>query len=196
MYQTDQEDTTTYTVVINDEEQYSIWPMGKEIPFGWQAADKNGPKADCLDYIKEVWTDMRPLSLRQYMETTAQQAPEAPVESEEPVVDDLIQRLSQGDYPVEITLRPEKTAIALKERIDIGYVHIKFTDTRGGTDLGLQLDREASKLSDADFDQQTGTVHLAGDLTLNYAKVRCLADIALDTLSGTGHLEVIEEDEN
>ena len=54
MYQTDQEDTTTYTVVINDEEQYSIWPMGKEIPFGWQAADKNGPKADCLDYIKEI----------------------------------------------------------------------------------------------------------------------------------------------
>lgn len=62
------EDTTTYRVVVNHEEQYSIWPDGREIPAGWREAGKSGPKADCLAYIKEVWTDMRPLSLRKQMD--------------------------------------------------------------------------------------------------------------------------------
>ena len=57
-----------YTVVVNHEEQYSIWPEYKEIPAGWKAVGKVGPKQDCLDYINETWTDMRPLSLRRQME--------------------------------------------------------------------------------------------------------------------------------
>jgi len=62
------EDTTVYRVVVNHEEQYSIWPDGRELPAGWREAGKSGPKADCLAYIKEVWTDMRPLSLRKQMD--------------------------------------------------------------------------------------------------------------------------------
>jgi len=61
------EDTTVYTVVINDEEQYSIWPKRKKSPAGWREVGKEGPKAECLHYIDEVWTDMRPLSLRKKM---------------------------------------------------------------------------------------------------------------------------------
>ena len=61
------EDTTVYRVVKNHEEQYSIWPEAKELPLGWQEAGKQGSKAECLAYIKEVWTDMRPLSLRREM---------------------------------------------------------------------------------------------------------------------------------
>jgi MbtH protein len=61
------EDTTIYKVVINHEEQYSIWPADREPPLGWQAVGKQGLKAECLAYIKDVWTDMRPLSLRQKM---------------------------------------------------------------------------------------------------------------------------------
>ncbi|GAB4210792.1 MAG: MbtH family protein [Roseiflexaceae bacterium] len=64
----DQEDTTIYKVVINEEEQYSIWPADRENPLGWRDAGKSGLKAECLEYIKEVWTDMRPLSLRKKME--------------------------------------------------------------------------------------------------------------------------------
>jgi MbtH protein len=64
----DREDTTTYRVVVNHEEQYSIWPVDREIPAGWRDGGKTGPKADCLAYIKEVWTDMRPLSLRKQMD--------------------------------------------------------------------------------------------------------------------------------
>lgn len=63
----DEEDNAVYTVVVNHEEQYSIWPEYKEIPKGWRAVGKTGKKAECLAYIKEVWTDMRPLSLRQKM---------------------------------------------------------------------------------------------------------------------------------
>ncbi len=69
----DEEDTTVYKVVVNHEEQYSIWPAARELPLGWQEAGKSGPKAECLEYIKELWTDMRPLSLRKKMEEMARQ---------------------------------------------------------------------------------------------------------------------------
>jgi len=61
------EDTTIYKVVINHEEQYSIWPAEREPPLGWQEVGMQGLKAECLAYIKDVWTDMRPRSLRQKM---------------------------------------------------------------------------------------------------------------------------------
>lgn len=59
-----------YVVVINDEEQYSIWRDGRAVPAGWRAVGKQGTKAECLQYVEEVWTDMRPLSLRKRMSET------------------------------------------------------------------------------------------------------------------------------
>ncbi|CCE07027.1 MbtH-like protein [Bradyrhizobium sp. STM 3843] len=56
-----------YLVVINGEEQYSIWSAEKAVPAGWREVGKRGPKAECLQYIEDVWTDMRPLSLRKRM---------------------------------------------------------------------------------------------------------------------------------
>jgi len=67
----EREDNTIYKVVMNHEEQYSIWPADRENALGWQDAGKTGTKAECLEYIKEVWTDMRPLSLRKKMEEAA-----------------------------------------------------------------------------------------------------------------------------
>jgi len=64
----DREDKTIYKVVVNHEEQYSIWPAHRENALGWKDAGKTGTKEECLAYIKEVWTDMRPLSLRKKME--------------------------------------------------------------------------------------------------------------------------------
>jgi MbtH protein len=66
----DDEDAV-FRVVINHEEQYSIWPDYREIPSGWRAVGKSGSKAECLAYIDEVWTDMRPLSLRKHMDGSA-----------------------------------------------------------------------------------------------------------------------------
>ncbi len=57
-----------FRVVVNHEEQYSIWPEYKNIPAGWREAGKTGTKKECLDYIETVWTDMRPLSLRRFMD--------------------------------------------------------------------------------------------------------------------------------
>jgi MbtH protein len=67
MSRDDFEDNEVYKVVVNNEEQYSIWPVDKENALGWRDVGKSGTKETCLAYIKEVWTDMRPLSLRQKM---------------------------------------------------------------------------------------------------------------------------------
>ncbi|MEU1023885.1 MbtH family protein [Streptomyces sp. NPDC005900] len=58
------DDERPYKVVVNHEEQYSIWPADRGNPAGWSDAGRTGPKADCLAHIADVWTDMRPLSLR------------------------------------------------------------------------------------------------------------------------------------
>ena len=65
------EDKTIYKAVVNHEEQYSIWPAHKQNPLGWTDAGKTGAKPEVLAFIKEVWTDMRPLSLRKKMEEEA-----------------------------------------------------------------------------------------------------------------------------
>jgi uncharacterized protein YbdZ (MbtH family) len=191
----EENDSTIYKVVVNHEEQYSIWPADRENPLGWRDAGQSGPKAECLAYIKAVWTDMRPLSLRKHMEEMARQpVPPAPPSSapDDTAEAPLVQRLAQGSHPVAAGLRPEKTVQALKEAIDRGYVHVRFTETKGGTELGVRLDTAACDFSHADFERQTGTVHLEGGLTLDYVKVRCIADIDLATLAGQGHLEIVE----
>lgn len=71
MYQEDKEDNRTYKVVVNHEEQYSIWLADKENPLGWKDVGKSGLKQECLDHISKVWTDMRPLSLRKKMAEVA-----------------------------------------------------------------------------------------------------------------------------
>ena len=68
MNRDDNEDNTDYKVVVNHEGQYSIWRAERENPAGWKDGGKSGSKAECLAYIKEVWTDMRPLTLRKNME--------------------------------------------------------------------------------------------------------------------------------
>jgi MbtH protein len=64
----DEEDQRTYIVLINHEEQYSLWPKGKNIPGGWRAVGKEGSRSECSKYVDEVWVDMRPLSLRKQMD--------------------------------------------------------------------------------------------------------------------------------
>ncbi len=65
------ETAPTFCVVINDEEQYSIWPTGSAPPAGWRDVGRSGTEDECLDFIQTVWTDMRPRSLRERMDTAA-----------------------------------------------------------------------------------------------------------------------------
>ena len=71
MSNNEREENAILKVVVNREEQYSIWPADRENPLGWSDAGKTGTKSECLAYIEEVWTDMRPLSLRKQMEEAA-----------------------------------------------------------------------------------------------------------------------------
>ncbi len=108
-------------------------------------------------------------------------------------MDELVQRLSTGNQPVTVG-GPNPSLDEFKKRVeDMGYVFIKFTNTRGGTDLGVRVDKNATDLSQSDFTQQTGIAHVEGTLTLNYTKVRCVADIDLANLNGTGQLIALEE---
>jgi len=68
------DDDRLYHIVINDEEQYSIWFADREPPLGWKVVGEPGLKQACLDRINELWTDMRPLSLRRAMEAAEQPA--------------------------------------------------------------------------------------------------------------------------
>lgn len=105
-------------------------------------------------------------------------------------MDNLVARLCEGDHPVELMLLPEKSTQILSQCLQRQYVHIKFTDTQGGTELGVRLEGDGADVSNADLAKLTGCVRLKGGLTLNFVKVRCVATIELSTLQGTGHLEL------
>ena len=136
---------------------------------------------------------MRPLSLRKRMEEMAKNPPvprePEPVRTQEK---SLVDRLCEGVHPVVPGLRPDRTLKLFQEAIERDYVHVMFTGTKGGTELGFKLDRSACDFSEADFETGRGTVHVEGRLVLDYVPVRCVADIDLVKLEGNGHLIKIE----
>lgn len=102
---------------------------------------------------------------------------------------DLVNRLAQGEHAIAAG-GPAPSIEQLKESIDRQYVFINFTDTVGGTHLGIQLDPGASTMQGADFTHGTGVVHLEGSCVLDDVSLRCIADIDLATLSGTGRVQL------
>lgn len=109
---------------------------------------------------------------------------------------ELVQKLAKGRHRVIFRAIRDNGVEELKECIDRGYVHIKFTETKGGTELGVRLDDELTDLSEGDFAKGEGKIHLAGNLTLDYVKVRCVADLDIAKLEGEGHLEILEDEES
>jgi MbtH protein len=196
--QEEREDTTKYQVVVNHEEQLSIWAVDKPLPIGWKYAGKAGTKQECLDYIKEYWTSMRQQSLRNRMEEEEQalkekteensQPPSAPDRSKEK---SLLEKLSGGDHPIHVGFADG--AVNMKDALSRGYVNIQFTETDTGIigqmlTLRMDLDKEACNFDKVDFEKGEGPVHLEGSVTLEGRKVRCIADFAVAKLYGTGHL--------
>ena len=184
VHQAETEDTTVYKVVINHEEQYSIWPESSENPRGWTSVGVVGSKAECLNYIETAWIDMRPLSLRKAMEEMEQT--DAAAEPAQPgpapaVEESLPVRLSRGPQPVELGLRPDKTVDALIRQIETGYVHVRFTETRGGTELTFPLEPGSTDRIKEQIARGEGPLRVSGKLTLDYVPVRCVADIDLAT---------------
>ncbi len=105
-------------------------------------------------------------------------------------MNELVQKL-QNDQPVEVTMGSERTGPKLKECLDRGHVQVKFTETKGGTVLGVKIDRDASDFTKADFERGSGSIRIVGNLTLDYVPVRCVAEIDLGTFQGSGRLEVL-----
>jgi len=109
-------------------------------------------------------------------------------------MNELTERLTV-DQPI-VMGGANPTVEELRNRMgEMGYVLVKFTGTLGGTELGFPLDRDVTDLSAADFDNGTGTVHVEGNLILNDDPVRCIAEIDLATLQGTGRLALEEKAE-
>lgn len=102
---------------------------------------------------------------------------------------ELVQRLRVGRHPVVYSRG--KSASDLKRAIESGYVLLKLTETRGGTELGVPLDMSACTWDGVDFMAPSGRVHLEGELTLDYVRVRLIADLDVGTLSGEGQLRVL-----
>ena len=188
MQANDHDDTTNYSVVVNHEEQYSTWPLDRDMPLGWKSIGKTGRKHECLEYIERVWTDMRPLSLRRHMnrvrcQVAALSSAIASRESEEPGPrPSLVELLCSGSHPVEVALPPEKRVAALRACLDRGYVPIRLPQTRGGTELGMRLVKAATVLHGADLETSTGAIHLESELTLNGTRLRCAVDLDAATM--------------
>jgi hypothetical protein len=102
-------------------------------------------------------------------------------------MNELVQRLSEGQHAVDFESRTKELK-GIKERIDNGFVFVTFTQTMGGTELGINIEPELTDLSKTDFEQGNGTFQVSGTCTLNYQKVRCIADIDLATRKGIGRL--------
>jgi uncharacterized protein YbdZ (MbtH family) len=191
------DDKTSYKVVLNHEEQYSIWPADRENAPGWRDEGRTGSKQECLDHIQTVWTDMRPLSLRKHQEQQEKAGGASPVpastaadrQTDESPTDTLVGRLSNGKYPVATSRY--KTASELGECIERGFVLVKFTGTRGGTEVGFRVSADRTDTASADFKNGAGAVRLVGELTLDDEKVRCVAQIDLGSLAGEGYLEAV-----
>jgi len=198
----DDDDKTIYKVVVNGEEQYSIWPKDRDNALGWRDEGTVGLKKECLEHIGKVWTDMRPLSLRKHMEEHAQKmrdapqaAPEVAPEATEAAertaprervktLPAIVEKLSQGEHPV--TMIRYKDTADLKQAIERGNVLVKFTETRGGTEIGISLDDKSKAV-----DLAASKIDLCGTLTLDYQPVRCIVNVDVETRTGFGHLEPI-----
>lgn len=108
------------------------------------------------------------------------------------MVNELVERLSKGKHEVAIGHRGESYQ-EIKERIENGYIHIKFTKTKGGTELGINIDLNNTNVDKVDFNQGEGMIHIEGTANLNYNQVRCVADIDLVTRIGLGYLQISKE---
>ncbi|HEV2992742.1 MAG TPA: MbtH family protein [Candidatus Angelobacter sp.] len=194
----DSENSTTYKVVANDDEQYSIWPTHCSTPSGWRDVGAVGSKEFCLAYVKKIWTDMLFYHLKNRINEMACGLTELAILAElssDPRDADgqaLLQRFANPDQLVEVVVGTDSTVSALMTCIGNGYIPMKFTDADGEVELGVILDRDAVAIHAVDFENHKGIIHLEGDLIISCQKIRCIADINLETFSGRGCLRAVK----
>lgn len=102
---------------------------------------------------------------------------------------ELVSKLANGPHDVEFETRVEDLQ-EVEKRLKNGFVYIKFPKTKGGTELGIAVDHSATNVSSADFKKAKGSIHIEGTCTLDYTKVRCIADIDIASREGQGCLQL------
>lgn len=186
----EEEDRREYRVVVNDEEQYSIWFADRDVPAGWRDCGVTGPKSHCLEHIRNVWTDMRPRSLREEMLRWEREPPEPlpPLARKQGEKDELVARLEE-DQPITIALRPEATRSVFEQQLERGFVLVRFDRT--GTEIGVRLDAAATQAAIARLGAGAA-IEVVGRLVLNYNRVRFVGLIEAGTFRGHGRVEFLE----
>ncbi|RYE14547.1 MAG: MbtH domain protein [Rickettsiales bacterium] len=111
-------------------------------------------------------------------------------------MNELIEKLSIGKHPIAFELKSRKIHEIKHRLIELKFVSIKFINTKGGTELGINIEDQFTCFNNANFDECRGNIHVVGWCILNYYKVRCTADIDLATKEGIGYLELLNEVEN
>lgn len=109
------------------------------------------------------------------------------------MISELVKKLSKNKHEVVIGHRNESYE-EIKQRIEEGFIHIKFTQTNGGTELGINVDLNNTNVKELNFAQPKGILHIEGTTNLNFNKVRCITDIDLLSRKGSGYLQIIEEE--
>ena len=132
---------------------------------------------------------MRPLSLRRAMEEDRGAGAGAIVGSEPEEHQGTVARLTRGSHPVRLALGGRNGVDELKKAATAGYVHVEFTETQGGTTLGVRLNRDECDLQNCDTEPPAGRVRLVGGVTLDYVRLRCTAEVDLTTFAGSGRLD-------
>lgn len=151
-------------VVINDSGAYSIWPENREIPRGWRATGATGSKAECLEFIREHWSDLKPAGLQEL---------EANLDlSDSPGVSPPMEALQQ--------IRSEETPVAFRESMARGYVHLIFSGLPNTPCIGLRLLNVESTMEVAVF---------TAEFLLDGRRFVCRAELNPDSMSGKAVLK-------
>lgn len=108
---------------------------------------------------------------------------------------ELPHKLAKGEHKVIISAIRDNPLEEFKAAVERNYVHVKFTETKGGTELGFRLDKEHSDFSKGDLEKGSGEITVAGNLKLDGVPVRCVATVDLGSMEGKGHLEILSEEE-
>lgn len=165
-----------YNVVVNAEEQYSIWPKYQKIPNGWHSIDFVGSKNECLDYIGVIWKDIRPLSLRKRLSQNLRYD-EAGVNSEkikyETQHTSLVDLLLSKQHDIVL---PVESKDKLFEEVNSGYLNVIVLDTKGRTELNITIAKNSCPVEGSLTAQKD--LSLCGNIELDYQKLKF--DINLD----------------
>lgn len=182
-----EEPNLVYQVVVNEEEQYSIWPSYKKRPKGWTDVGPAGTKAECLDWIEKTWVDLRPRSLREVMRLDSLRSAPAiradlPISPRTESLIPLPDRLCRHEQHIRVARCSD--AADFKAQLDRGYVLLEFLQTAGGTELGCPVSSSRSVDVEARFDTGIGKIEVVAQVRVDYELLRILAVVDLSTLEG------------